>query len=90
MVDDAGFTFRGGDVHDLERMLRMLLSDPQVRDAAGRRGQERVWRGYLWPQITSEIERTYLRVTGRGGIPETVAAPEIPTQTNVDQRNRAA
>jgi glycosyltransferase involved in cell wall biosynthesis len=37
VVEDAGFTFKRGDVDDLERMLRMLLSDPQVREAAAPR-----------------------------------------------------
>jgi glycosyltransferase involved in cell wall biosynthesis len=76
VVEDAGFTFRRGDVDDLERMLRMLLSDPQVREAAGRRAQERVRRGYLWPQIAADIERTYLTLTGRDHITDTVSAPE--------------
>jgi glycosyltransferase involved in cell wall biosynthesis len=56
--------------------MRMLLSDPQVREAAGRRARERVRHGYLWPQITADIERTYLTLTERDHIRDTVSAPE--------------
>jgi hypothetical protein len=58
-------------------MLRMLLSDPQIREAAGRRAQDRVRRGYLWPQIALDIERTYLTLTGRDHIRDTVSALEV-------------
>jgi glycosyltransferase involved in cell wall biosynthesis len=90
VVEDAGFTFRRGDVPDLERMLRILLTDPPVREAAGRRAQERIWGGYLWPQIATDIEQTYLSLIGRNRVPETVAAPEIRTPSNLDKRDRAA
>jgi glycosyltransferase involved in cell wall biosynthesis len=89
VVDDAGFTFRPGDVRDLERMLRLLPTDPQVREAAGRRGQEKVWRSYLWPRITADIERTYLRLTGRKHITEVLPTPEGCTNSEPKQRDRA-
>jgi glycosyltransferase involved in cell wall biosynthesis len=34
-IDDAGFTFRRGDVSDLADRLRFLIANPAVREAAG-------------------------------------------------------
>jgi glycosyltransferase involved in cell wall biosynthesis len=64
LVEGAGFTFRRGDVVDLERMLRLLLADSRVRQEAAHAGQDRVRAHYVWPQIASEIERAYLRLMG--------------------------
>jgi glycosyltransferase involved in cell wall biosynthesis len=64
-VEGAGFTFKAGDVHDLERMLRLLISDAEVRAAAGCAGQQRVRERYLWPQIAEQIEEVYLRLLGQ-------------------------
>ena len=51
LVDDAGFTFRHGDQDDLERMLRLLISEPEVRKAAASKARERVWEHYLWSRV---------------------------------------
>ena len=59
VVDGAGFTFKHGDVLDLERMLRLLLSDAQVREAAARRGQQRVRDRYLWRAVAEDVDRVY-------------------------------
>ena len=64
-VEGAGFTFKHGDVNDLERMLRLLIADTGVREAAARKGQERVRERYLWNKITEQIEDVYLRVLAR-------------------------
>ena len=48
VVDDAGFTFKRGDIDDLERMLRMLIANPKLRQAAARNAQKRVQANYLW------------------------------------------
>src|SRR5207253_7795077 len=42
LVEGAGFTFSRGDVADLERMIRLLLADPHVREEAARSAQERI------------------------------------------------
>jgi glycosyltransferase involved in cell wall biosynthesis len=63
LVDHGGFTFRRNDVDDLERMLRLLLSEERVRKDAARKGQEYVRRNYLWPTITEQIEKVYLDLT---------------------------
>jgi glycosyltransferase involved in cell wall biosynthesis len=62
LVEGAGFTFKRGDVNDLERMLRLLLADPVVRQEAGQAAQKRMREAYLWPQITTEIEGIYRQV----------------------------
>ncbi len=64
LVDGAGFTFQRGDVTDLERMIRLLLADSQVRKEAARAAQERIRAQYLWSQIALRIEREYLNLAG--------------------------
>jgi glycosyltransferase involved in cell wall biosynthesis len=63
VIQDAGFTFRRGDVCELKRMLELLLSNPQLRSSAGRRAQAHVRRNYSWDEVAREIERTYLELT---------------------------
>jgi len=75
LVENAGFTFRAGDVDDLERMLHLLLSDPQVRRAAARDGQERVRQHYLWPRVAREIAGVYAELV------EARPAPAPPSST---------
>ena len=60
LVDGAGFTFRHGDREDLERMLRLLISEPEVRKAAASKAREKVWEHYLWSRVAREIESVYL------------------------------
>jgi glycosyltransferase involved in cell wall biosynthesis len=62
LVEGAGFTFKRGDIDDLERMLRWLLADPVVRQQAGQAAQKRIREAYLWPQIATEIEAIYRQV----------------------------
>jgi len=64
LVEGAGFTFRRGEVADLERMLRLLIADPEIRIHAGRSAQERVREHFLWPDIVEQIERCYLDSVG--------------------------
>jgi len=71
VVDGVGFTFRRGDVADLERMLDVLVHDPELRRRAAERGQVRVQSEYRWPEIARSIEATYYKVldwpaNGRG------------------------
>jgi glycosyltransferase involved in cell wall biosynthesis len=60
VVDGAGFTFRHGDSFDLEKMLRMLISNPQLREIAGGKARARVHQHYGWDQIARQIEDVYL------------------------------
>lgn len=61
-IGDAGFTFRRGDVDDLQRMLGLLLSDPVLRENIGGRGKARIRRDYLWEEVTNATESIYLSV----------------------------
>jgi glycosyltransferase involved in cell wall biosynthesis len=65
LVEGAGFTFKRGDVNDLERMLRWLISDSSARLMAAEKAQQRVREHYLWRGITVEVERAYCRTMGR-------------------------
>jgi glycosyltransferase involved in cell wall biosynthesis len=76
VVEGAGFTFRRGDVDDLERMLRALLADREVRETAGRCAQERIRECYLWPNIAAQIEDVYQTMFGWAA-----TAPKLPAKT---------
>jgi glycosyltransferase involved in cell wall biosynthesis len=80
LVEGSGFTFRHGDVDDLERMLRLLISEPEVRKAAASKAREKVHERYLWNRIAREIESIYLGMAD-GKIPPkpiTIAGARIP------------
>jgi glycosyltransferase involved in cell wall biosynthesis len=59
VIQDVGFTFRRADVVDLQRMLELLLSEPELRDSTGIRAQTRVRQHYLWENVTQEIATIY-------------------------------
>jgi glycosyltransferase involved in cell wall biosynthesis len=65
LVDGVGFTFRAGDVGNLEEMLRVLIASPSVRAEAGRKARQRVLACYDWDEISEKIEEEYLRIAGR-------------------------
>ena len=64
LVEGAGFTFRHGDRADLERMLRLLVSEPEIRKAAAGKAREKVWQHYLWGRVAREVESQYLMLAG--------------------------
>ena len=66
VVDGAGFTFQRGDAADLERMLDVLVHNPELRRQAAARERERVQRQYCWPEIARSIAATYCDVLGWG------------------------
>jgi glycosyltransferase involved in cell wall biosynthesis len=59
LVDGVAFTFQPGNVQDLGRMLRLLISSPSLRRQAATRAQERIREHYLWPQIAGQIDSIY-------------------------------
>jgi len=63
-IDDAGFTFRRGDVADLADRLRFLIANPAVRKAAGQAAKHRIREHYQWPDVATEVERVYLEMMG--------------------------
>src|ERR1700758_1274180 len=58
-IGDAGFTFRRGDVNDLQRVLTLLLADSVLREDIGRRAQARIGREYLWDGVAKEMNVVY-------------------------------
>jgi glycosyltransferase involved in cell wall biosynthesis len=65
LVEGVGFTFRPGDVHDLQHMLQFLISDPMAREAAAGLARQRIRERYLWPGIAAQVEAVYWDVVGR-------------------------
>ena len=59
LIAETGFTFRAGDVSDLREKLRLILSDADLRERAGRRARERVRQNYSWDTVTAEMVRVY-------------------------------
>ena len=64
VAEDAGFTFRHGDQADLERMLNLLIHNPELRRQSAARERERIKSQYLWPEIARSIEKAYYDVLG--------------------------
>jgi Glycosyl transferases group 1 len=64
VVDGAGFTFHRGDQADLERMLDLLIHNPELRRQSAARERERIQGQYLWPAIARSIETAYYNVLG--------------------------
>lgn len=63
-IGDSGFTFRAGNAFDLQRMLRALLSNSELRRRTGERARERVRREFLWSRVVDDLERVYVEVVG--------------------------
>jgi glycosyltransferase involved in cell wall biosynthesis len=63
-------------------MLRLLISEPEVRKAAAGKARERVREHYLWGRVAKEIERIYLELAG-GNLPK-------PASVWRDEPHRAA
>jgi glycosyltransferase involved in cell wall biosynthesis len=64
VVEGAGFTFRSGDQADLERMLDLLIHNPELRRQSSVRERERIQGEYLWPEIGRSIEKIYYEILG--------------------------
>ena len=85
LVDGTGFTFRHGDRDDLERMLRLLISEPEVRKAVADKAREKVWEHYLWGRVAREIEGNYPALVAGSSGPK-----PAPPATATGYRPRAA
>lgn len=64
VIGDAGFMFKSGDVHDLRRMLSLLVSNPNMRSAAAAKARVRVRKNYLWHAVAGQVEQMYLQLVG--------------------------
>jgi glycosyltransferase involved in cell wall biosynthesis len=59
LIEDVRFTFRPGDVDDLARMLALLISDREIREAAAEKARRRARERFLWPEIARQISEVY-------------------------------
>jgi glycosyltransferase involved in cell wall biosynthesis len=85
-ADGAGFSFRSGDSYHLERMLRMLIADPQLRQAAVDKARARVRERYAWDHITKQVEDIYVAL-----LPErNVQTSKTPEQQEIKSYRHAA
>jgi glycosyltransferase involved in cell wall biosynthesis len=64
VVAGAGFSFHRGDQDDLERMLDLLVRNPELRRQSANRAQKRIQADYAWPAIARAIEKSYYEVLG--------------------------
>jgi len=64
LIEDVGFTFRPSDVDDLARMLALLISDEEIREAAGEKAQQRAHEQFLWPEIARQVSEVYEELLG--------------------------
>jgi len=65
-------------------MLRLLISEPEIRQAAAGKARERVWEHYLWGRVAREIESQYLELDAAN-----LSEPASPPRA-VDHRRNAA
>ena len=65
VVDGAGFTFQRGNAADLADRLRFLISNPDIREAAGHAARKRIEDHYGWQKIAEEIEAAYFQILGK-------------------------
>jgi glycosyltransferase involved in cell wall biosynthesis len=60
-------------------MLRLLISEPEIRQAAASKARERVWEHYLWARVAREIEGSYLTLAaGNAPKPAAPASGDYP------------
>jgi glycosyltransferase involved in cell wall biosynthesis len=78
VISDAGFTFRRGDVEDLQRMLKLLLCDARLRSVAAEKARARVQESYLWDSVAEGMEQIYVDLKRRPRKVRTISAPSAP------------
>jgi glycosyltransferase involved in cell wall biosynthesis len=64
VVEGAGFMFERGSAADLADRLQFLISNPAIREAAGRNARKRIEEEYQWQKIADDIERAYYEILG--------------------------
>jgi glycosyltransferase involved in cell wall biosynthesis len=90
LVDGAGYTFKAGNALDLEKMLRLLVAHPELREDAARKAQERIRQDYLWPNVTKQIEQVYMDLMGRSVRPDLKKTPSAVVPASVTEDGRIA
>lgn len=76
VVEDAGFTFRAGDVVHLGSVLADLLADSSQLDEFGEKASRHV-APYQWPAVAEQLEQAYF---------DCCRQAQSPRQYTVDQR----
>jgi glycosyltransferase involved in cell wall biosynthesis len=84
VVDGAGFTFQRGNACDLAERLRFLISNPAVREAAGKAAKRRIREQYQWHKIAADIEAAYFDILGWKQVE---ALPKKPSATMLTDRD---
>ena len=64
VVEDAGFTFRAGDIEHLRKVLGDIIHDSAQLAEFGRRASERV-APFQWPVVVDQLEQTYYECCGK-------------------------
>ena len=64
VIEKTAYTFRSGDIDDLQRMLDVLVHSPELRCQASARERQRVQDHFHWPEIAQSIEQVYYNVLG--------------------------
>ena len=64
VVEGAGFTFQAGNSADLAERLKFLISNPAVRESAGRTAKKRIEAEYQWSKVALAIESHYCKILG--------------------------
>jgi len=83
-IEVAGFKFQHNNVDDLERMLRLLISDVQLRGRTAIKGQQRAVDFYLWDKVAEQVEAVYLQLL-REKRPESVESIVQPGRKYPDR-----
>jgi glycosyltransferase involved in cell wall biosynthesis len=84
LTEDAGFTFRPGDVDDLSRLMALLISDPEIRRLTAEKAKERIREHFLWPTIARQINDVYQELLyGKTTRPMPAARPSKKAPTAV-------
>jgi glycosyltransferase involved in cell wall biosynthesis len=85
-IEDAGFTFRRGDVADLADRLQFLIANPSVREAAGKAAKRRIRKQYQWSKVAAEVERVYFEMMGWNSSEATLKKPAVSVGLTVPLR----
>jgi glycosyltransferase involved in cell wall biosynthesis len=88
LVKDVGFTFERGSAAGLAGMLRFLIANPAIREAAGRAAKKRIREQYLWPKVAAEIEKVYFDLMGWEAVAESTKKPSGRVLNVADRSQR--
>lgn len=90
VVEGAGFTFQKGSAADLADRLQFLISNPAVREAAGRAARKRIEEEYQWQKVSEDIEGAYFEILGLQPVKSSSKKPNVrataPDDRTVEQR----